>query len=64
MTALRRVLFAAFVIGLGFSITLSETALALLAALWLWTLRSPAGRARARWPLAGPVLALSGVTVF
>lgn len=63
MTALRRFLLAAFVLGLGFSITLSETALALLTALWLWTLRSPDGRAQARWPLGGPVLALSGVTV-
>lgn len=63
MTALRRFLFAAFVLGLGFSITLSETTLALLAALWLWSLRSPAGRAPARWPLLAPVLTLSGVTV-
>ncbi|HET8578260.1 MAG TPA: O-antigen ligase family protein [Methylomirabilota bacterium] len=63
MTALRRVLFAAFVLGLGLSITLSETALALLAALWLWTLRSPAGRAAARWPLLAPVLAFSAVSV-
>ncbi len=63
MTALRRFLVAAFVLGLGLSITLSETALALLTALWLWTLRSPDGRAQARRPLGGPVLALSGATV-
>jgi O-antigen ligase len=63
VTALRRVLFAAFVLGLGFSITLSESALALLAVLWLWKLVSPEARATARWPLLPPVLAFSGVTV-
>jgi len=38
---LRRILFAAFVVGLGLSITLSESALAALTALWLWRLRDP-----------------------
>jgi O-antigen ligase len=63
VTSLRRVLFAAFVLGLGLSITLSETALALLAALWVWRLRSSDGRAAARWPLLAPALAFSGLTV-
>ena len=63
MTALRRILFAAFVLGLGLSITLSETALVLLTLLWLWTLRTPHARAAALWPLLPPVLAFSGVTV-
>ena len=62
MTALRRILFAAFVLGLGLSITLSETALALLTLLWLWPLRTPHARAAALWPLLPPVLAFSSVT--
>jgi O-antigen ligase len=61
--SLRGVLLGAFVAGLGVSITLSESALALLALLWLWRLRDPAVRGAARWPLAAPVLAFSGATV-
>ena len=38
---LRRGLLAAFVLGLGLSITLSQTALTLLSLLWLCTLRDP-----------------------
>lgn len=63
MTALRRALLAAFVLGLGFSITLSETSLALLTLLWLARL---AGRESGRagiWPLAGPVLCWTGASV-
>jgi O-antigen ligase len=61
--SLRGALLAAFVAGLGLSITLSETALALLTLTWLWSLREPSTRAAARWPLAVPVLAWSAVTV-
>lgn len=63
MTALRRVAFGAFVVGLGLSITLSETALTLLTLLWLWRLRDPRVRAAARWPLWQPVLAFSAVSL-
>ena len=61
--SLRGVLLGAFVAGLGVSITLSESALALLTLLWLWRLRDPAVRGVARWPLAAPVLAFSAATV-
>ncbi|HEV8437184.1 MAG TPA: O-antigen ligase family protein [Methylomirabilota bacterium] len=63
MTALRRVLLAAFVLGLGFSITLSETSLTLLTLLWLWRLGDVRYRDQALWPLAAPVLAWSAATV-
>ena len=61
--SLRGVLLAAFVAGLGLSITLAETALALLTLDLLWRLRDPAVRAAARWPLGAPVLAFSATTV-
>jgi O-antigen ligase len=60
---LRGALLAAFVLGLGTSITLSEAALAALTALFLWRLRRPEVRARADWPLAGPLLAFSAITL-
>ena len=60
---LRRVLLGAFVVGLGFSITLSETALTLLALHLLWRLREPEARRGAVWPLAGPVVAFAALTV-
>jgi len=63
MIALRRSLLAAFVLGLGLSITLSQTALALLSLLWLWTLRDPVVRRKERWPLWRPVLAFSAVSL-
>ncbi|MGH7349234.1 MAG: hypothetical protein ACREI6_04405, partial [Candidatus Rokuibacteriota bacterium] len=63
MTALPRAVFGAFVVGLGVSITLSETALSLLTLLWLWRLRDPEARATARWPLWQPVLAFSAVSL-
>jgi O-antigen ligase len=63
LTALHRAVFGAFVVGLGVSITLSESALTLLTLLWLWRLRDPAARAAARWPLWPPVLAFSVVTL-
>ena len=58
----RGVLLGAFIAGLGVSITLAETALALLTLLLLWRLRDPAVRAAARWPLWPSVLAFSAVT--
>jgi O-antigen ligase len=61
--SVRGVLLAALVAGLGLSITLAETALALLTLRWLWGLRDPAERAAARWPLWSAVLAFSAVTV-
>jgi O-antigen ligase len=61
--SVRHVLLGAFVVGLGVSITLAETALALLALDLLWRLRDPTVRAAARWPLWPPVLAFSVVTI-
>jgi O-antigen ligase len=61
--SVRGVLLAAFVAGLGLSITIAQAALALLVLSWLWGLRDPAVRAAARWPLWRPVLGLSAVTV-
>ena len=63
MDTLRRILFAAFVIGLGLSITLSQSALAVLTALWLWRLRDPGVRRAQAWPLRAPVLAFAGATL-
>jgi O-antigen ligase len=61
--SLCRAVFGAFVVGLGVSITLSQTALALLTLLWLWRLRDPEARSAARWPLWQPVLAFSAVSL-
>lgn len=63
MIALRRGLLAAFVVGLGCSITLSEGALLLLTLFWLWRLRDPEVRRAQTWPLWGPVLAFAGATL-
>ena len=63
MTALRRAVLGAFVVGLGTSITLSQSTLALLTLLWLWRLRDPGARAAARGPLWQPVLAFSAVSL-
>jgi len=63
VTAPQRILLAGFVLGLGFSITLSETTLALLTLLWIWRLRDPEYRRSAVWPLAAPVAAFSAATV-
>jgi len=60
--SVRGVLLGAFVAGLGVSITLAETALALLTLHLVWRLRDPAARAAARWPLWPPVLAFSAVS--
>ncbi len=50
--SLRRILLGAFLVGLAVSITLAQTALALLAIRWLHRLAT--GRARGGWPLAWP----------
>ena len=61
--SVRSVLLGAFVAGLGVSITLSQAALALLTLHLLWSLRDPAARAAARWPLWPPVLAFGVATL-
>lgn len=63
MGALRHGLLGAFVLGLGFSITLSQTALTALTVHWLWSRRDPAARPWRELPLVGPVLAFSAATV-
>jgi len=63
MRLLHRVLVSGFIVGLGFSITLSESTLAALTVLWLWQLRDPDVRLHARWPLLGPALAFSALTL-
>ena len=63
MTAARRALLAAMVLGLGFSITLAQMSLTLLTLLWLGRLCRREHREAMRWPLWGPVLALSAVSV-
>ena len=64
MPGLRTVLFGAFVLGLGSSISLAQIALAGLAALLGWRLvRDPAARREMRWPLLGPVATLTVATV-
>ena len=63
MTAVRRALLAAFVLGLGFSITLAQTALAILTLLWLGRLCSRETRDAVRWPLWRPVLTFGAVSV-
>src|SRR5262249_47865626 len=55
--SLRRGLLAAYVVGLGCSITLSEGALLLLTFRWLWRLREPEVRRDQVWPLWIPVAA-------
>lgn len=63
MIALRKGLLAAFVVGLGCSITLSEGALLLLTLLWLWRLHDPEVRRAQTWPLWRPVLAFAAITL-
>jgi O-antigen ligase len=61
--SLQRRLLGLFLVGLAFSITLSESALFLLALLWLWRLRDPSARAAGTFPLVGPVSALVATTL-
>lgn len=61
--AARRALLAAFFVGLGFSITLAQAALALLTVFWLARLCGHESRKAARWPLWPPVLAFAAVSV-
>jgi O-antigen ligase len=63
VTALRRAVFAAFILGLGVSITLSEATLAGLVLLWLWRLRDPAVRRPDAFPLWRPAFAFAAATV-
>lgn len=63
MTRIRGALLGAFVVGLGASVTLAESALVGLAGLWLWRLREAEARARVPTTLAWPVLALAGASV-
>ncbi len=63
MVTARRALLAAFVLGLGFSITLAQAALVLLTLLWLVKLCDRKARDAARWPLWRPVLAFGAVSV-
>ena len=57
----RGVLVGAYVVGLGISITVAETALFLLAARTAW--RVARGEARIRWVLAWPIAAFIAATV-
>jgi putative inorganic carbon (hco3(-)) transporter len=61
--AAQRILFAAFAVGLGLSITLAQSALAALTLVWLWRLRDPEIRRAHAWPLLLPVLAFAAVTL-
>jgi len=63
MIAVRRALLGAYVVGLGLSITLSQTALALLTLLWLGRVWRRETRDAMSWPLWQPVLALGAVCV-
>jgi O-antigen ligase len=61
--SLQRWLLGLFLVGLAFSITLSESVLLLLGLLWLWRLRDASARAALIFPLAGPVLAFAATTL-
>jgi len=52
-----------FLVGLAFSITLSESVLAVLAVLWLLGLRDKAARVSESFPLAWPVAAFVAATL-
>ncbi len=54
-------LVGAYVIGLALSITLTETALILLAVRWI--VRLARGEARRGWPLVAPIAAFAAVTL-
>ena len=62
-SSLSRSVFPIFVVGLASSITLSESALAVLTALWLWRLRDPAVRREQPWSLGLPIALFLLVTL-
>ncbi len=61
--SVQRWLLGLFLVGLAFSITLSESVLFLLGCLWVWRLRDASARTALSFPLAAPVLALVGTTL-
>lgn len=54
---------AAFIVGLGVSITLAQAALAALVLLWLVKLRDPQARAALTFPLAAPFASFAAATL-
>ncbi|MCI0546304.1 MAG: hypothetical protein L0027_03370, partial [Candidatus Rokubacteria bacterium] len=62
LTRARTALFAAFVLGLGCSITLAQFALGGLILLWLWRLRDPEARARVPRAMLWALAALAAAT--
>src|SRR2546427_1210736 len=62
-SSLSRSVFPIFVVGLASSITLSESALAVLTALWLWRLRDPTVRREQPWSLGLPIALFLLVTL-
>src|SRR3989449_2368801 len=62
-SSLSRSVLPIFVVGLASSITLSESALAVLTALWLWRLRDPAVRREQPWSLGLPIALFLLVTL-
>ena len=63
IVACRRALLGAFVLGLGVSITLAQSALTVLTLLWLGKLWRRETRETVPWPLWGPVLTFGAVSV-
>src|SRR5438128_2761408 len=59
-SSLSRSVFPIFVVGLASSVTLSESTLAVLTALWLWRLRDPTVRRNQPWSL-GIFIAIFGL---
>lgn len=62
-SSLSQAIFPIFVVGLASSVTLSETALAVLTALWLWRLRDPAVRREQPWSLGLLIAAFALATL-
>ncbi len=61
--SVQRWVLGLFLVGLAFSVTLSEASLFLLALPWLWRLRDPGARAATAFPLVWPVLAFAATTL-
>lgn len=53
----------AFIIGLGASIALAQSALTGLVGLWLFRLRNPEARADLRFPLTAPFAGFIGASL-